>query len=602
MRVPLPQRTPGSRCSLLPVLCAALLTVAWSPVQTDRMRPPRSPRIDERLEGKSLAGVPERADTAAVPVWIYFTDKGIADDLSLKRAVDRFARGLDPHTRRRRLKVRTEQTLTGFADLPLHEPYVTAVLETGVRLRARSRWLNAVSVGATDEQIRRMAGLGFISAIDRVAGFRRRGFETWESGTIEPLLRKTAPYDYGPSYTHLNQINIPQLHQSLQQSDFGAPGEGIRICLLDTGFQLYHEAFAHLDVLAQWDFINDDDEVGEEEEDPEGQSSHGTSVLSIIGGYAPGELIGPAYGASYLLGKTEVHSSETPIEEDYWVAGLEWAEELGADVVSSSLGYLDWYDYSDMDGNTAVTTVAADLAASRGVTVVTAAGNEGQTGWTYIIAPSDGHQVIAVGAVDTLGVRPRWSSQGPTYDGRIKPDVMACGSGTYAARPYTSDMYWRTTGTSVATPLVGGAAALLLQADPDMTPARIIDALRRTANRATNPDNYYGWGIIDAYAARWGVSTPELSVSSVQNYPNPFTESTVIFFPISEPTQATISIFTVSGELVRELDVSCEMEGRCEALWDGRNQGGEQTAAGIYICQVVTEDRVMRGKLVRLKE
>jgi subtilisin family serine protease len=247
-----------------------------------------------------------------------------------------------------------------------------------------------------------------------------------------------------------------------------------------------------------------------------------------------------------------------------------------------------------------VTTVAADLAASRGVVVVTAAGNEALDSWRYIIAPSDGHQVIAVGAVDTLGLRTSWSSVGPTFDGRIKPDVMACGSGTYTASPYEDAVYYRGSGTSVATPLAGGVAALLLQADPDMTPGEVADALRRTASRASEPDNLYGWGIIDADAARRGVTPPALSASKVQNYPNPFSESTVIFFPVSGPTRADVAIFTVSGELVRELEVSCEMEERCEVLWDGRNQSGETTADGVYICQVVTDTRAMQGKLVRL--
>jgi subtilisin family serine protease len=535
-------------------------------------------------------------------VWVFFTDKGIFEQGTLRAAIRRRAARLDPAARSRRIKFLNNNALVDFADLPLVERYIREVSDLGVEIRTRSAWLNAVSVSASEEQIHRLAGLPFVSSIHKVASYRRPDLEFQAAPAVERAPQKTIPYDYGPSLTHLDQIAVPQLHQWLQQSGFGPPGEGVRICMLDTGFQLFHEAFQHLDVLAQWDFINDDGIVGEEEGDPQGQSSHGTTVLSIVGGYAPGKLIGVAYGATYLLGKTEVHSSETPIEEDYWVAGLEWAEELGADVVSSSLGYNDWYQYSDMDGNTAVTTVAADLAASRGVVVVTAAGNEGLTGWGYVIAPADGHQVIAVGAVDTLGVRARWSSVGPTYDGRIKPDVMACGWGTYAAQPYTSTMYWRTMGTSVATPLVGGAAALLLQADSTLAPSQVGDLLRRTASRASYPDNDYGWGIIDAYAARWGVSPPQLAATTLRNYPNPFSESTVIFFDVSEPTEATAAIFTVSGELVRKMEITCELEDRCELVWDGRNQNGEEVADGIYLCQVVTEDKTIRGKLVRLRK
>jgi subtilisin family serine protease len=580
----------------------AYLSLAWAPVQTEPVRLAENPKIDRHLH-KSLYNrvlKKDNGDHKTFNVWIFFTDKSLYDDRSLRRAVSERARGLDPHTRLRRLKVRNEESLVDFADLAVSDAYVQEVLKTGAGLRNRSRWLNALSVRATQQQIGHVASLPFVARLQEVAGYRRRGFEAWEIESDRGSPRKILPFDYGPSYTHLNQIAVPQLHQWLQQNGFGPPGEGVRICLLDTGFELYHEALDDLDVVAQRDFINGDDDVSDEAGDPQGQSSHGTTVLSIIGGYAPGKLIGTAHGATYLLGKTEVYDSETPIEEDYWVAGLEWAEELGADVVSSSLGYLDWYDYSDMDGRTAVTTLAADLAVSRGVVVVNAAGNEGRAGWKYIIAPADGHRVIAVGAVDTLGIRAPWSSQGPTSDGRTKPDVMACGVGTYAVTPYNSDGYWRTAGTSVATPLVAGVAALLLQADSTLTPTQVSDALRHTASRASHPDNYYGWGIVDADAARWGISPPALSTSEVQNYPNPFSENTRIFFPVSGSARATVSIYTVSGELVRKLDVSCELEGSCEAPWDGRNQSGEEVADGIYICQVVSGGRAIRGKLVRL--
>jgi len=602
MRNPVLQNAPQAVRALLSVLCIAVLSAAWSPVQDERIRSPRDPKIDARLEERVPGGAPGKPGGPATNVWVFFTDKHIADDRSLADAAGQYARKLDPHTRRRRLKVRTEGELTDFADLPVHEGYIQHIMEMGVRLRTRSRWLNAVSVQATGEQIRRMADLDFVSAVSEVAGFRRRGFELQKATYFQRPPGKLLPDDYGPSYAQLNQINVPQLHQWLEQNGLGTPGSGVRIGLLDTGYELSHESLQHLDVLAGYDFINGDSVVANQAGDSENQSSHGTAVLSIVGGYAPGQLIGPAHGATYLLGKTEIRDQEIPIEEDYWVAGLEWIEELGADVVSSSLGYLDWYDYADMDGNTAVTTVAADLAASRGVVMVTAAGNEALDSWRYIIAPSDGHQVIAVGAVDTLGVRAGWSSVGPTYDGRIKPDVMACGSGTYTASPYAPEAYYRGTGTSLSTPLVGGTAALLLQADPAMTPAQVADALRRTASRASEPDNLYGWGIIDADAARRGVTPPVLSAETVGNYPNPFSESTVIFFPVSGPARATVSIYTVSGELVRELDVSCELEERCEAVWDGRNQSGEEAADGIYICQVVSGGRAMQGKLVRLKQ
>ena len=147
--------------------------------------------------------------------------------------------------------------------------------------------------------------------------------------------------------------------------------------MLDAGFRTSHEVFREARLIAQWDFVNNDGDVSQDLGDPNDYSdAHGTATWSILGGYRPGQLVGPAYGAEFLLAKTESEKFERPVEEDYWVAGIEWAESLGAEVVSSSLGYTDWYTFADMDGRTAVTTRAANRAAGLGVVVVNAAGNE----------------------------------------------------------------------------------------------------------------------------------------------------------------------------------------------------------------------------------
>ncbi len=483
---------------VLAVLMLGALTSAWGQIRSDLASPLQRPKIGSRLQVVLNGKTPGES----IDVWLFFTDKGVFDDGAYRRAIEYQRKELNPHARFRRLKVRDRENLVDLADLPLHRPYIQEVLDTGVTLRAQSRWLNAISVRARGDQISRLRQFPFISSLRLVAGGRRRELVFQEVGPVGPSISRRLVLDYGPSYAQLYQIAVPQFHQWLEENDLGSPGEDVRICLLDTGFDLAHETLQHVNIIAERDFINDDDVVVDETGDPPGQDSHGTVVLSLIGGYCPGQLIGPAFGASFLLGKTEDISSEQPIEEDYWVEGIEWAEGLGADVVSSSLGYMDWYEYEDMDGSTAVTTVAADLAASRGVVVVTAAGNEGNSYWRYIIAPADGEQVIAVGAVDTTGTRADFSSLGPTYDGRIKPDVMACGQNTYVANPDDPHGYYRSVGTSLSTPLTAGVAALLLQADSTMTPNQVADALRNTAYRALDPNNSSGWGVIDAQVAR----------------------------------------------------------------------------------------------------
>ncbi|HRX52541.1 MAG TPA: S8 family serine peptidase, partial [Candidatus Krumholzibacteria bacterium] len=259
-------------------------------------------------------------------------------------------------------------------------------------------------------------------------------------------------------------------------------------------------------VVDAYDFLNDDAVVDNEPDDPATAHNHGTATWSNVGAHRPGVLVGPAYGADFALAKTEDVAGEYPQEEDFWVAGLEWLEGLGVDVVNSSLGYSNWYVFADLDGNTAVTTRAADHAAALGVVVVNSAGNARANSWGHIIVPSDGDSVIAVGAVDADGVVTYFSSPGPTADGRIKPDVSARGLQNSTAGAGSDDAYSSASGTSLAAPLVTGVAALILERQPGLTPLQVREALRATADHALLPNNDIGWGLIDAHAAvhYWG--------------------------------------------------------------------------------------------------
>jgi subtilisin family serine protease len=287
----------------------------------------------------------------------------------------------------------------------------------------------------------------------------------------------------------------------------GLDGEGIVIAVFDTGFKnLRHEAFGHLDIQARWDFVNGDRAVGNNRD--LGDGSHGARVLSVLGGYEEGELVGPAYAATFLLAKTEDTESETPVEEDNWAAAAEWAEARGADIISTSLGYLDFdapfadYTFEDMDGETAVTTIAAQMAVDRGVVVVASAGNEGfDPEHNTLGAPADGELVLTIGAVNSFDARVDFSSVGRTADGRIKPDVMAQGVLVKTVNPNTPDQYTLSDGTSFSCPLAAGVAALVLQAHPDWTVARLRRAMRSTADGAAHPDRLMGWGILDALEA-----------------------------------------------------------------------------------------------------
>ncbi len=433
---------------------------------------------------------------APAPVWVYFTDKGVKSMPEFRAALETAEGMMSKRAFQRRAKV-MRGNVVAFSDLPVYDAYLAQLQSLGFRQRHISRWLNAVSGIVEQAQLPSLAALPFVRQITLLHSSRRlpepKDLEqNPEQGPVESYHLQ-----YGRSLTQLEQINVPAVH------DLGYAGQNVLICMLDTGYDLRHESLHHIDPVGEHDFIfNDDVTRNEAGQDVSDQHEHGTMTLSVIGGSKADTLYGPAYQAQFILAKTEDIRSETPIEEDNWVAAIEWAEGLGADVASSSLGYYDWYTYEDMNGDTAVTTKAADMAAARGVVVCVAAGNWRQDSWHYISAPADADSIITVGAVNDKGIIASFSSAGPTFDGRIKPEVVAMGVLDWTANPAKGPTEYRyASGTSFSTPLIGGVAALLVQAHPTWTPMQVREALMLTANRAVNPDTLYGWGLVDALKA-----------------------------------------------------------------------------------------------------
>lgn len=374
--------------------------------------------------------------------------------------------------------------------------HVDAVLSITDSVTVRSQWLNAVSVPATVEQLEAIKSLPFVSHIRPVARMSRPQpvpEPGHPDGTQDHPLH--ADSYYGVSETQIKMHGIDVLHNA------GITGEGVRIGFLDTGFEWSrHEALMNANVIAERDFVA---EHYSNDQLPPAHYVHGTLVFSVVAGYDPGSFVGVAHDAQFLLGATEDIRSETPIEEDFWVAGIEWMDEIGVDIVSTSLGYSIFdppypsYSPEDMDGNTAVTTIAADMAFERGIMVVASAGNSGETPWRIITAPADGRFVVAAGAVRPDGSIASFSSRGPSADGRIKPDVSAMGVGVWRAQVGTSG-YTTSSGTSLSAPLVSGTAGLILSARPDLTAAELRNALRLNAGRTGEPDNTFGYGILNA--------------------------------------------------------------------------------------------------------
>ena len=485
---------PWSRNTLPRFVLISLLLLVVSVAATALAAASDDAKITPRLRAAfDDSDFPWRAADGRIAVWVFFTDKGLAGN-ELQQALSRAEGGLTERTAWRRAKMhKAGERLVDTGDLPVNPRYLAQIEATGAKPRRTSRWLNAATFEVDADQLARIAALPAVRKLDVMARFTRPTLPT--PAEPEQTDAKSADkwsLDYGGNLAAMEQANVPPVHE------LGINGQGVIVGMLDGGFHPTHEAVAGLPVLATYDFVNDDENVDNETGDPSDSNDHGTKTMSTVGGYAPGHLIAPAFGVSMVLAKTEDVSQEVPIEEDQWVAGLEWVETYGVDIVSSSLGYIDWYTFADLDGNTAVTTIAADLAVGRGIVVVNSAGNE-RGDFNHIIAPADGDSVIAVGAVTSSGDYAYFSSPGPSYDGRIKPDVSALGSGNTVADP--DGGYTTASGTSFSCPLTAGVAALVLSRAPSLTPMQVRDALRETADRAANPDNDYGWGIIDAYAA-----------------------------------------------------------------------------------------------------
>lgn len=538
--------------------------------------------------------------------WVFFKDKGDSKEDHITA---------DPKALERR--VRAQGAIFDYYDLPVFKQYIDKVVKLGAKVHVTSRWLNAVTVECSPGVLNKISQLEFVSKVEDVLSYKFRGVRTSvpitdRSSTLG--LRSPVSY-YGMSFEQVAQTGADFLH------DLGYHGEGITIALLDTGFDLSHIALSNVKVKAQYDFINNDDVVSDEPPvDDIGQDDHGTQVLSIIAGYKPGELIGVAYGAEFLLAKTEKVSEngmtfEQRIEEDWWVAGLEWAEQHGADIVSSSLGYTDWYEYKDINGMTARTTIAANIAVEKGVIVVVSAGNEGKSiNWPYISVPADGFDVVAVGATDRNGNLAEFSSIGPTYDGRIKPDLVAMGQDNVVVDPNNRFGYRKASGTSMATPIIAGGIALLKQALPFINdPRTIIKLLKYTASRALNPDNFYGWGIANFKHAYNFASFPgsmkelsnwdPLSSISAHNqimiYPNPaslrLSKGRINFR--SSRSIKSLEIYNLLGEVVYR---RTDLDNAHFLSWDLRTNNGQMISSGIYICVIRDSSGIVTIKKIAI--
>lgn len=429
--------------------------------------------------------------------FIYFKDKMIKQGEVLNK-VDKHYQAAIKELSEKAIQRRIKNLGSDFIfyeDIPINKNYVEVLKSFGVEIVHELKWFNSVSARLTKDQLEQIKNLDFVEKIEPV----KKIFFRKEFVDDLTLDKEASSADYGQSYTQLNLSDIPIVHSK------GITGENVIIGLLDSGFDWErHISLQNQKVLAEYDFIFNDNVTADETEDQPGQHNHGTLIFSIIGGFHDSTMIGAAYNSSFLLAKTEDIRSETHIEEDNYAAALIWMEGLGVDITSSSLGYSTFdspeesYTYADMDGKTTIVTKAAELAFLRGVSTFTSAGNEGNTSWYYITAPADGKNIIAVGAVSSTNQIASFSSRGPTSDGRIKPEVVAMGVSVFGAQGGTIDSYRFASGTSTSSPIATGVAALLLSEYPHLKNTQVRSIILESSANSQNPNNDIGYGLISA--------------------------------------------------------------------------------------------------------
>lgn len=430
-----------------------------------------------------------------------------------------------------------------ISDLPITQLYVDSLESLGLDVLNVSKWLNSATVYTTDSALMdTITNLGFIKNSAKSNPINDYKISVSERHKIlrDPSRGedKSNYYDYGQSADQVYMHNGQVLHNK------GYRGQGMLIAVTDAGFTglpdlpCFNSLYQDNRLLASRNFVEGGDFVNS-------FSTHGMRVLSIMAGNAPGNLIGTAPEAQYLLLLTEDSNSENLIEEINWVSAAEYADSMGADIINVSLGYLNFdisknsHTYEHMDGQTAIISIGASMAAQKGILMVVAAANSGEDlVHPWINAPGDALDVITAGAIESNQTYAAFSSIGPSYDGRIKPDLSAMGAGT--TNQDSNGSYSQGSGTSFAAPLLSGMFACLWQQFPNKTNFEIMEAAKQSATLYNEPTNNLGYGIPDFYLASQILSTGIESVKKLRAslYPNPFTD----IFTISLENQPGDSI------------------------------------------------------------
>lgn len=510
--------------------------------------------------------------------WVFFTNKPnsqtfLDNPLSMltQRALDR----------------RSAQGITlNINDVPVDQSYINQVdAIVGIEVKAKSKWLNCVHVRGTVSDVNSLTSLSFVDYV-RFADNSLNNKNSNSVNLVNKQLDIQTTFNYGNSANQIEMLNGHLLHQA------NYSGSGKIIAVLDSGFinvntaQPFQRLFDNNAILGGYNYVNQSTNVYD-------LHNHGTMTLSCIGGYKDGELVGTAPDAQFYLFVTEDVSSENPVEESYWVEAAEEADRLGADIISTSLGYFEYdnpnysHVYSDLTGNVAFASQGANIAFSKGMIVVASAGNSGQTSNPHIGVPAEATNVLAVGAVKSDETYASFSSIGPSFDNRIKPDVVAKGQASIVSN--TNGDIVTASGTSFSCPIMAGMIASFWQAVPSLTNQQVIDFVKQSSDRFSNPNEQYGYGIPDfQFALNAALNIPQNVISTFGIFPNPFSDSLIVELP-NEVKQTRITIFNEIGQVVFSK----------ENLISTSEIDLINLSSGFYTYKIESQENLYTGKLIK---
>lgn len=512
--------------------------------------------------------------------WVYFNGKPnsasyLSNPLTMltQRALDR----------------RTAQNIPlTISDVPIYQSYIDQVVAaTGITVMAKSKWLNCLHIRGTQSDINALAALSFVNHIHFADN--SLNLKMVSPKTIQPvnkIMDVQTTFNYGTSLNQIQMLNGHLLHQQ------NYTGTGKIIAVLDAGFpnvntaQPFQRLLTNNQILGGYDFVNKSTNFYT-------GNSHGTLVLSTMGGYKDGFLVGTAPDAGYYLFITEDVASENPVEESNWVEAAEEADRLGVDIITSSLGYFSFdnpaygHTYSDMTGNLAFASQGANIAFSKGIVVVASAGNEGATSEPHVGVPAEALHVLAIGAVKANRLYATFSSIGPSYDGRIKPDITAQGQNSVLSD--ISGNIVTASGTSFSGPIMAGMIASFWQAVPSLTNQQVVDFVKQSADKYINPNMQYGYGIPDfQLALNTVLAVDNFNKSEFVVYPNPVQEHISISFPNGFES-ANLTLFTTLGQVVLDQKITNQ---NASLLLNNLN-------SGMYLYKIQSNSYSQSGKIIK---